>query len=95
MRLNIFQNILFNPIHSTGLFLYPLKTSEKLWFFDVFRGYRKWTAAPNGLIYVWQGLHYVSVMENIWSVLVMTCSINLFLYGVSSNKRHSLKSAPF
>ena len=30
-----------NPFHSTCLFLYPLKTSENLWFSDVFRGYRK------------------------------------------------------
>ena len=26
--------------HTTGLILYALKTSEKLWFSDVFRGYR-------------------------------------------------------
>ena len=31
----------FNPSHATGLFLYPLKTSEKQRFSDVFRGYRK------------------------------------------------------
>ena len=30
-----------NPFHATGLFLYPLKTSETLWFSNVFRGYRK------------------------------------------------------
>ena len=30
-----------NPFHVTGLFLYFLKTSENLWFSDVFRGYRK------------------------------------------------------
>ena len=27
--------------YATGLFLYPLKTSENFWFSDVFRGYRK------------------------------------------------------
>ena len=26
------------PFHATGLFLYPLETSKKLWFSDVFRG---------------------------------------------------------
>ena len=31
----------FNPFFATGPFLYPLKTSENLWFVDVFRGYRK------------------------------------------------------
>ena len=27
-----------NPLHATGLFLYPLKTSENLWFSDVIQG---------------------------------------------------------
>ena len=31
----------FNLLHATGLFLYPLKTLENLWFSDVFRGYTK------------------------------------------------------
>ena len=38
---NPFQNFAateFNPFHAMGLFLYPLKTSEKLWFSDVLRG---------------------------------------------------------
>ena len=30
-----------NPFNATGLFLYPLKTSENLLFSDVFREYRK------------------------------------------------------
>ena len=29
----------FNPFHATDLFWYPLKTSENLWYSDVFRGY--------------------------------------------------------
>ena len=29
---------LYNPFHATDLFLYPLKTSENLWFFDVSMG---------------------------------------------------------
>ena len=33
--------VLVKPLHATGLFLYPLKTSEILWFSDVFRGYKK------------------------------------------------------
>ena len=39
-----------NPFHATGLFRYPLKTSEKQRFSDVFRGYRKRPATWNGLI---------------------------------------------
>ena len=31
----------FNPLNATGRFLYPLKTSENLWFSDVFKEYRK------------------------------------------------------
>ena len=31
----------FNPFRATGLFLYPLKRLEDLWFSDVLRGYRK------------------------------------------------------
>ena len=27
-----------NPIHVTDLFLYPLKTSGKVWFSDLFQG---------------------------------------------------------
>ena len=30
-----------NPVHVTDLLLYLLKTSETLWFSEVFRGYRK------------------------------------------------------
>ena len=39
-----------NPFHATGLFLCPLKTSENLWFSDVFRVYRKRPVASNGLM---------------------------------------------
>ena len=39
---------LLNPVHTTGLFLYPLKT-ENLWFSGVSRGHRKRPVAWNGL----------------------------------------------
>ena len=38
-----------NPFHATDLFWYPLKTSENLWFSDVFRRYQKRSVAWNGL----------------------------------------------
>ena len=41
----------FNSFHVTSLFLYPLKTSENLWFSDVLREYRKKYVTWNGLIY--------------------------------------------
>ena len=34
---------LINPFYANVPFLYPLKTSENLWFSDVFRGYRNGT----------------------------------------------------
>ena len=49
--INKFITIRFiNPFHATGLFRKPLKTSENLWFSDVFRGYQKRPVAWNGLI---------------------------------------------
>ena len=39
-----------NPLHTTDISLYPLKTSGYLWFSDVFKGYRKRPVASNGLI---------------------------------------------
>ena len=33
--------LILNPFYATGPFLYPMKTSENLWFSDVFEGYRK------------------------------------------------------
>ena len=40
---------LINPFYATILFLYPMKTSEKLWFSDVSWGYRKRPKTWNGL----------------------------------------------
>ena len=49
-RTRVWQ-LLFNPFHATGLFLYFLKTSENLWFSNAFRGYRNRPLAWNGLMY--------------------------------------------
>ena len=43
------KNVL-NPFSTNVALLYPLKTSENLWFSDVFRGYGKRSEACNGLI---------------------------------------------
>ena len=40
----------FNPFHATALYPHPVKTSENLWFSDVFRGYRKRLVPRDGLI---------------------------------------------
>ena len=39
--LRFFSSMLINPVHVTGLSLYPLKTSENLWFSDVSGGIEK------------------------------------------------------
>ena len=44
---------------TTGLFLYPLKTSENHRFSDVFRGYRKRPVAWKGLTYFSQETVYI------------------------------------
>ena len=43
---------LFDRFHATSLFLYPLKISGKLCFFDVFRGCKKKPLVWNGFIWV-------------------------------------------
>ena len=42
--------IIIKPFSTNVPLLYPLKTSENLWFSDVFRGYRSGTFVKNGLI---------------------------------------------
>ena len=43
----------FNPFSTNFPLLYPLKTSEKLQFSDVFRGYRSGTLVQNGVIRIY------------------------------------------
>ena len=43
------RGFFISPHHTTGLFLYPLKTLEIQCFSDVFRGYKKRPVAWNGL----------------------------------------------
>ena len=76
-----FSATLSNTFHATGLFLYPLKTSENLWFSNVFRGYTKRQA-------VWNWLHPVvkncrkRTMEVIQTTSVGFALIKLFLVNV-------------
>ena len=48
--LTLVRIFLFDLFYGSGLFLYPLKTSENQRFFDIFRGYRKRAESWNGLI---------------------------------------------
>ena len=42
-------SVILHPFNAIGLFLYLLKTSDNLWFCDVFSGYRKRPVEWNGL----------------------------------------------
>ena len=37
-----------DKFHATGFFLYPLKTSENVWYSDIFWGYGKRPVAVSG-----------------------------------------------
>ena len=54
----------FNTFHATDLFWYPLKASETLWFFDVFRGYQKRPVAWNGFT----SLYWVFILSMNWLI---------------------------
>ena len=67
----------FNRFHVTGLFLYPLKTSENQKFSDVCRVYRKKSMVLNGLIF-WNSLvskFCVSEIKTEWPVNLWNLSI--------------------
>ena len=62
----------FKPFHATDLFWYPLKTSENLWFSDVFRGYQKRPASGNGLIsFALQDMKLKQLLKTNFNVLAM------------------------
>ena len=54
-------------------FLYPLKTSEKLWFSDVFRGYRKRSVA-------WKGLKSIFLLRRKLSIDLQVKCFDWFIY---------------
>ena len=60
-------NTLLNPFYATGLFLYPLKTSENQRFSDVFMGYRKRPVGRNGL----KGFSFFYIDFNNFTYLLM------------------------
>ena len=49
-RILLKNQLYFNPFSANVPLLHPLKTSENLWFSDVFRGCRSRTSVENGLI---------------------------------------------
>ena len=55
---------IFNPFHTTVLFLYPLKTSENKRFAYVFNGYGKRPVAVNALTIL--RFKYQSSLHNFW-----------------------------
>ena len=58
------------PFHATGLFRYPLKTSEYQRFFVVFRRYRKRALTWNGLKKNCTVLLYFFELSQVWCELM-------------------------
>ena len=60
-----------NPFRAINHFLYPLKTSENLWFSDAIRGYRKKPMAWNGLTgFCWMHFSNHAILKYRWRNLV-------------------------
>ena len=84
----VFQ--LINLFHTDDIYLYPPKTSENLWFSDVFRGYRKRPVAWNVLI----GLNHYSIINwvnnlnpaNIYSFKVCNRNTRKRYWNMSNSK---------
>ena len=68
---------IINPFHATDLFRYPLKTSENLWFSDVFGGYQKRPVAWNGLI---------AILDKLLNLLNLFHATNLFWYPLKTSE---------
>ena len=81
------SNLVFSihPFHATDLFCYPLKTSENLWFYNVFREYWKRSVAWNGLR---TGVGGGSLLngQNLLSVMKVIC--RCFLSNTEMSKTY-------
>ena len=55
-----------NPFHDTGFFLYPLKTTENLWYSHAFRVYRRKRVSWNRLTFNAVLPHKDDVTAEIW-----------------------------
>ena len=74
----IMRMLVFSLFHVAGLFLYPRKTSENLWFSGFFRGYRKIPVAWNGFILLEIFFNFAAI--NRWIVAVIVeCAVFLKL----------------
>ena len=74
------SSLVFNPFHATGHFLYPLKVLENLWFYNVFRGYKKTSV-------VWNRLSNQVLIEIAVAVdgVVQGCSVKEVFFKNSQN----------
>ena len=93
------QNLAFlNPFNATGLFLYPQKKSENLWFPNVFRLYRK----ANGMNWIKVEILCRSLGPNMLDIKVLQWAeefrkLCLFYKSSASifKRRHYLKAYYF
>ena len=93
---NFFKNCfnrfwVINPFHVTGLFQYPLKTSENLWFSDVFRGDWKRPVAWNGLSRNYQGkwvklLRSLIIVLPLFKIYKKTSFTRIFFHQINTKK---------
>ena len=87
---------MLNPFHAAGLFLYPLKTPENLWFCDVFRVYRKKPVAGK---FVYNSRTNYDMTRYIEQRLIVTIklwcnekiSMQLTLSGPNPGRREEIK----
>ena len=89
--------LLINPFHAAGLFLYLLKTSENIWFSDVFRGYRKRPVAWNGLVYqlFFRTTNLLLLLYPLLLIKSMTYSLAIRFFSQSLVMRYrALNNAP-
>ena len=68
---------IMNPFPVNNFFLYPLKSTENMWFFDLFRGYKRGA--------MWHG------MENFLTCLLHVCNTTK-IYQKNSSFYHLYKS---
>ena len=68
-----------NSLRTTGLFLYPLKTSKNLWFSDIFLGYRKRPLA-------WDGLMFFLLLTLWRQTIIFFKLLLLFLFAVNETR---------
>ena len=85
------KHVLLDSFYVTGLYLYPLKTSEKLWFSDVFRGYGRdhWLEMGKSSTVFHQAIKQCSLMLT----FVYECAIRLHFQPFKDQCSHHIETS--